>query len=472
MPEITPYIRLKKPLASETADISVINDNMDMIDSALGDLSAVPTTAKTAAGAITELHEAIQGIDVDIPDGSITPAKLSFDPATQTELDAHVNATNVHGATNSATASRLIIRDAAGRAKVAAPAASDDIARLDSITKAQAGLGSVDNYGTATQSEAEAGTATNKFMTPQRTKQAIDKFTGGVPLRINAGHLEYNDGTGWIEVGASYPDWLSQLDIFNNGVDGDYNPSSNASLASKIHRFSSLNIPAGVTISPVGSYLIILVEGTATINGTLSASGKGGNGGSGSSGAGGNGSGGTAGRSPGGGGGGAGTVGTNGGAGGGGTGFGGAGGFTSPLTHATGGTGIDATLVNQNSLLSDIAGFRGGGGGGGGGWPANNYIGGGGGAGGGAIVLIAKSIAGAGAIRADGLNGNLPPAGASTYAGSGGGGAGGLVVVSGGSITPTISVTPGVAGSAGSTLPSGVAQAAAGATGFVLRIIR
>ncbi|MFB9279953.1 hypothetical protein [Cohnella cellulosilytica] len=132
MPEITPHISLKKPLASEIADISVINENMDMIDSVLGDLSAVPTTAKTAAGAITELHEAIQDIDVDIPDGSITPAKLSFDPATQAELDAHANATGVHGATSAATASRLIIRDAAGRAKVAAPAASDDIARLDS----------------------------------------------------------------------------------------------------------------------------------------------------------------------------------------------------------------------------------------------------------------------------------------------------------------------------------------------------
>jgi len=56
----------------------------------VGDMSTVPTTAKTAAGAITELHEAIQEIDPEIPDGSVTPAKLSFDPATQAELDAHV----------------------------------------------------------------------------------------------------------------------------------------------------------------------------------------------------------------------------------------------------------------------------------------------------------------------------------------------------------------------------------------------
>ncbi len=224
MPEVTPHIGLKKPLGSETADISVINDNMDMIDSALGDLSAVPTATKDAAGAITELFEAIE--NADIPDATLTTkGKVQLSSATNStaedqaatpkavkdamdaaagasgSLNSHVAATNVHGATSAATASRLIIRDATGRAKVAAPASSDDIARLDSITKAQAGLGSVDNYGTATQAEAEAGVVANKFMTPQRTKQAIDKFTGGVPFRVNAGALEFYDGTGWKTVG-------------------------------------------------------------------------------------------------------------------------------------------------------------------------------------------------------------------------------------------------------------------------------
>jgi len=223
MPEMTPHIGLKKPLASETADISVINDNMDIIDSALGDLSAVPTATKDAAGAITELFEAFE--NADIPDATLTTkGKVQLSSATNSvvedraatpkavkdameaasgasdSLTTHVNATNVHGATSTATVSRLIIRDAAGRAKVAAPVANDDIARLDSITKTQVGLGSVDNYGTATQAEVEAGTATNKFMTPQRTKQAIDKFTGGVPLRINGGRLEFYDG-GWKSMG-------------------------------------------------------------------------------------------------------------------------------------------------------------------------------------------------------------------------------------------------------------------------------
>lgn len=43
-----------------------------------------------------------------------------------------------------------------------------------SVTKTQVGLGSVSNYGLATQAEAEAGTSSAKYMTPLRTKQAID----------------------------------------------------------------------------------------------------------------------------------------------------------------------------------------------------------------------------------------------------------------------------------------------------------
>lgn len=43
-----------------------------------------------------------------------------------------------------------------------------------SVTKAQVGLGSVQNYGIATEAEAKAGTATNKYMTPQRSKSVIE----------------------------------------------------------------------------------------------------------------------------------------------------------------------------------------------------------------------------------------------------------------------------------------------------------
>lgn len=42
-----------------------------------------------------------------------------------------------------------------------------------SVTKTQVSLGNVDNFGTASQVEAEAGASSSKFMTPERTAQAI-----------------------------------------------------------------------------------------------------------------------------------------------------------------------------------------------------------------------------------------------------------------------------------------------------------
>lgn len=61
--------------------------------------------------------------------------------APQSVVDAHsADTVTMHGATPAATANRLIIRDAAGRAKVAAPAAADDIARKDTVDIVQANL--------------------------------------------------------------------------------------------------------------------------------------------------------------------------------------------------------------------------------------------------------------------------------------------------------------------------------------------
>ncbi|XID95788.1 hypothetical protein ACF3MZ_15225 [Paenibacillaceae bacterium WGS1546] len=473
MPELTPHISLKKPLVTETADISVINENMDTIDSALGDLAAVPTTAKTAAGAIAELHEALQNIDVDIPDGSITPAKLSFDPATQTELDAHANATTVHGATNAPTASRLIIRDVAGRAKVASPAASDDIARLDSITKSQAGLGNVDNYGTATQAEAEAGTATNKFMTPQRTKQYVDRrLRNDIIWRINNGQPEWSgDGGGTWNLMASkgVPSWLAELQMFNDKSDGAYNPSASAVIESRIYKFSSLTVPAGVTITPSGRFLVLLVDGTATINGLISASGKGGAGGIFNSGSGGSGSGAGAGGGGGGsggsnvgGGGGGGAGGSGSGGSGGGAGAGGGGGNGGASRSAGGGTDIDK-LIRYGLDNFKIYDSTGGGGGGGG-----IASGGSGGAGGGCIVLIAKNVVGGGAIRSDGLAGTA--ASISSTGGGGGGGGGGTIILVSDIVTSLTMSANGGSGGAGGGAPG--VSGAAGGNGVILKLLR
>lgn len=49
------------------------------------------------------------------------------------------------------------------------------LAKKTDLTKATVGLGSVDNYGTATESEAVAGSAANKFITPLGVKQFYDQ---------------------------------------------------------------------------------------------------------------------------------------------------------------------------------------------------------------------------------------------------------------------------------------------------------
>ncbi len=251
MPEMTPHIGLKKPLATETADISVINDNMDMIDLALGDLSTVPTTAKDAAGAIAELHSEIEAIDVNIPDATLTTkGKVQLSSATNSTAEDRA-------ATPKAVKTAY---DLATSANNAGSAASIHAARTDNphaTTKAQVGLGNVDNVKqlpisggqmtgslvTSASPGAIGDTTANKggifitgaggpgdaaFQTFHRPGSYAAYFgldtdnrwkvggwsAGAVAhelwhdgrLRINAGRLEFFDGAAWKGVG----DELSQ----------------------------------------------------------------------------------------------------------------------------------------------------------------------------------------------------------------------------------------------------------------------
>lgn len=55
-----------------------------------------------------------------------------------------------------------------------------DMANPHSVTKAQVGLGNVQNYGIATVLQAQAGTANNVYMTPLRTADAINTLAGNL----------------------------------------------------------------------------------------------------------------------------------------------------------------------------------------------------------------------------------------------------------------------------------------------------
>ena len=67
---------------------------------------------------------------------ALTPADIGAETPSgaQAKVDTHANNTAAHSATSAATANRIIMRDANGRAKVANPSAYDDIANLGTVS--------------------------------------------------------------------------------------------------------------------------------------------------------------------------------------------------------------------------------------------------------------------------------------------------------------------------------------------------
>jgi hypothetical protein len=79
-------------------------------------------------------------------------------------------------------------------------------------TKTQVGLGSVDNYATASQPEAEAGTANNRFMTPARTRQQT-LILAVAPLTTHLGDAANPHATTKTQVGLGNVDNFSTANI-------------------------------------------------------------------------------------------------------------------------------------------------------------------------------------------------------------------------------------------------------------------
>jgi len=79
------------------------------------------------------------------------------------------------------------------------PAPEDIFDRIDNVDKAHVGLSNVQNYGIASQSQAENGTSNNAYMTPLRTKQAIEKLSSSYVIDTEIGDdyilKKYSDGT-------------------------------------------------------------------------------------------------------------------------------------------------------------------------------------------------------------------------------------------------------------------------------------
>ncbi len=133
----TTNYNLKKPAATDNYNVADQNSNMDIIDAALtptADPAQVPT------GSTGKLSQWVSWITNRIK--AITGGSNWYDaPATTLQAaNTHANSTTAHSATSAATANRIMMRDASGRVKVAAPAVADDVARKDTVD-ALAGVG-------------------------------------------------------------------------------------------------------------------------------------------------------------------------------------------------------------------------------------------------------------------------------------------------------------------------------------------
>lgn len=67
---------------------------------------------------------------------------------------------------------------------------TEDVANPHQVTKAQVGLGAVENYRPATQTEAEDGTALNVVMTPLRGMQQINKYVSTNVTPVITSHVQ------------------------------------------------------------------------------------------------------------------------------------------------------------------------------------------------------------------------------------------------------------------------------------------
>jgi len=245
--------------------------------------------------------------------------------------------------TNAPTPNSIVQRDSQGRIKAAAPSASDDVARkaeVDAVqnslsghigsggsahavattsqagfmsaadksklngieagaqvntvtsvagktgavtlSKSDVGLGSVQNYGIASQAQAQAGTDNASYMTPLRTKQAIDQF---VPIETGnwTPELRFGGSTAGIAYtfrGGQYTRianvvyWTFEIMLSSKGsasgtaiITGlPFNKGTGLSFYHNVSRTRNMTIPSGQWVtSNISSSTIYLSTNTGSI---------------------------------------------------------------------------------------------------------------------------------------------------------------------------------------------------------------
>lgn len=147
--------------------------------------AATTTTAGLMSGADkAKLDGVAAGANNYTHPASHPPSIIAQDASNRFVTDAEKSTWNAKAGTAAATTSAAGLMSSADKSKLDGIAAGAQVNSVTSVAgrtgavtlaKADVGLSSVENYGVATQAQAEAGAAANVYMTPQRTMQAINK---------------------------------------------------------------------------------------------------------------------------------------------------------------------------------------------------------------------------------------------------------------------------------------------------------
>lgn len=151
-------------------------------------------------------------------------ARTSLSVPAIADLTAHANLTAPHSATSAATASRLLVRDASGRAKVVAPAVGTDIALKSTVTDdiathyAVMASSSATGHMSIAHYNILAGIATNYVRTGAASIMTAGslRFNDSIPLNLGTGSdvsmiwngtnfmIDVLIGSAYLDIGENY----------------------------------------------------------------------------------------------------------------------------------------------------------------------------------------------------------------------------------------------------------------------------